>query len=201
MSVPNGAILRGTVTTQAVAASTLLNIFHWVLSTAAPLSEAFIMNLVTTWLTDDLIPAIAGNLDNNTIARLLNIDVVDNDGHVIAHVGQEGVTLPGTVGGENMPAGVAMYCQMGTNTPKVFGRKYIGGVAEGVIQDGYLTDAAVSRLATYTGVCLSRIADGAVHLDPGVISAKEGRFVEFNNTGFAFNVPAYQRRRKPGVGS
>jgi hypothetical protein len=91
-----------------------------------------------------------------------------------------------------------------TYQSKTQGKKYLPGLSElaqtaGLWVAGVLTAMGTSALAWIGG--FDSIADPTSHWYPGVWSAKSLSFQSFAPTVIVRDVPAYQRRRKAGVGT
>lgn len=129
------------------------------------------------------------------------VSVMREDGTVARDMGGEVINMSGEVSGEIMPAGVAGFGFAPTEEPKVRGRKFIPGIAELALTDGIFTGQNMIRLTALVIALFNGIGTPGVGLAAGVLSTVLGRFVEFSGTKVASAIPAYQRRRKPNVGS
>lgn len=101
-----------------------------------------------------------------------------------------------------LPRGVASFLKAPTVDPDVQGRKYIGGQTESVLSQGLWTAGMLAALLLYGGDWITPFIGtltGAT-FSPGVWSIKNLAFFQFANEVAAITIPAYQRRRKRGVG-
>lgn len=109
-------------------------------------------------------------------------------------------TIAFTNVGEILPLGVAGLVTANTATPKVRGRKFIPGLTEGSCADSLWGSPTVtvfnSFAAAYIAPFLGAVSGTAYA--PGVTSSI-GTFRPFTEA-LVSNIPAYQRRRKQGVG-
>lgn len=110
---------------------------------------------------------------------------------------------PGSID-DPLPSGVAALVSAYTDTSKVMGKKYFPGLAEagqtaGVWVAGVLTALAAAGLAWVTSFASD--GDGDTFYNPGVYSTKALSFKFFTPAAYVRDIPAYQRRRKAGVGS
>lgn len=106
----------------------------------------------------------------------------------------------GESAGEVLPLGVAALLTFPTAQPKVRGRKFLPPFAETNLTDALWGSATVTLLSTVaSGVAAGFIGD--VSSEPYVfgVSNQAGLFRPFIE-GLTTNIPAYQRRRKQGVG-
>lgn len=103
---------------------------------------------------------------------------------------------------EMLPHGVSALVRAYTTNPRVISRKYIGGLTEGAQEDGVWNAAALSALADF-GNAWDNTSQVTVNnlLAPACWSTKVNDVYGLNDTEIALANPAYQRRRRPGVGS
>jgi hypothetical protein len=140
--------------------------------------------------------------DADMLLYLLEVDVLTTGGLVERNIGEEIHADAGGVAGDVMPAAVSAFMQMDTERAKSFGRKYLPGISEALIQEGILMPAPLAVVLLLLIELTADIPIGiAGLLVPGVLSRVTTGFLEFTGSGYATDVPAYQRRRKPGVGS
>lgn len=197
-----GDIIRLVVEYSIPGASTVLNVFHWLIVDGSPDTPDIIDDfedwVENTWGTNwaDLASAAASIIG-------LALDIVDVNGLVLANIGSETLALPGTVGGEIGVAAAGAFLKADTALPKTRGTKYIPGLGEGNLTDGILTVETLGDVALlfldYVQLLIGSVS--GARYEPGVVSRTELEFVPFEGGGYFTDVPAYQRRRKPGVGS
>ena len=113
------------------------------------------------------------------------------------------VFVPESIG-DPLPSGVAALITAYTYQSKTQGKKYFPGMSElaqtaGLWVAGVLAALANSGLAWISG--FDSIADPTSHWYPGVWSLKSLDFQSFSPVTIVRDVPAYQRRRKQGVGT
>jgi len=114
------------------------------------------------------------------------------------------VDLDGESIGDPLPSGVAILGELLTDTSRVVGKKYVGGLSE-------LAQTAGQWISTVSAAMLSSISewmaqfqdlvDTTTYYVPGVYSTKALAFKPFTGAGVVRAIPAYQRRRKEGVGA
>lgn len=110
---------------------------------------------------------------------------------------------PGSIG-DPLPSGVAALITAYTNLSKVLGKKYLPGLSEtgqtaGLWIAGVLEAMADSAFEWVTH--FASLADPYSEWYPGVWSTKAIGFRLFNGATMERDIPAYQRRRKAGVGT
>lgn len=132
----------------------------------------------------------------------IELDVINLDGTVKRNIGSAPASLPGLHTSDMEPPGCAMLLTADTDTPKQRGRKYVPGLSEASVEDGLINAARIASLVLLTLEYLDTITQGlAGDLEPGVLSRTLATFKQFISSGAVTDVPAYQRRRKPNVGS
>lgn len=132
----------------------------------------------------------------------IELDVLKDNGEVKRNIGSAAIGLAGLVAADMEPSGIAALLTADTSLPKQRGRKYVPGLADISIVDGLIAAATIANLVllvieyldTITGIL-------AGELTPGVLSRPLGDFKAFVSSGAVTDIPAYQRRRKPNVGS
>jgi hypothetical protein len=105
--------------------------------------------------------------------------------------------------GDPLPSGVAALMTAYTDTSRVVGKKYFVGLSEtaqtaGLWVVGVL--AAMLQSAIVWGTVFASGDAGSTWI-PGVYSSKAVAFKGFTPAVATRDVPAYQRRRKQGVGT
>jgi hypothetical protein len=122
-------------------------------------------------------------------------------GLVLRNIGGGIIAVNGDVIEDVTPAAVSGYLMGYTAVPKARGSKYVPGIAETQINEGEFTAPALVKLATLLAIYLADVSLGSgASLEMGVLSKALGAFVSFTGSGLVESLPAYQRRRKQGVG-
>jgi len=197
----SGDILRIVIQYGIPAASTMLNVFY-ARCTDSVSDENVLLDWVE-WATDEW--GAAWDNMGALLAEInqVSVDVVDFEGHVLANIGSEVLAIPGTVDFDPAAGGVAAYMKADTEIPKTRGSKYIPGLTEDNIDGGFFDVTILGELAVLFVKYLTDWigAAGGKTYQMGVPSRTLLEFVPFEGGGTFTDVPAYQRRRKPGVGS
>lgn len=109
--------------------------------------------------------------------------------------------LPTNVGSE-LPRGVALFLKAPTNDPDVQGRKYLGGLTENEVSVGLWDAGVIAAAVLYGGDWITPFIGAltTATITPGVWSVKNKTFHNFDTEVNIVTIPAYQRRRKRGVG-
>lgn len=196
-----GEIFRATVNYSVPASSEAQNVFHWVLETAT-IEDFKIFDEISRWVEFDWGDHWAQIGSDDSTIESVKVDVVDIDGTIVRAVGLAVIGLSGGEAGGVVSAAVSAYMLLKTVRPKVRGSKYIPAMSESSIDNGALNTAALAQMAFLLIEYATTLnPEGAAELVPGVPSRSLMVFQNFLDTGLIENIPAYQRRRKPNVGS
>ena len=127
--------------------------------------------------------------------------IIDIAGVVLRDLGSEIINLEGTAGNEVSPAAVSGYLLANTAIPQVRGSKYVPAIGEASVEQGELSAAALLDLGLLLVEYLNpQVLTGGGTIFPGVLSSRTSQFELFTLQGAIDSRPAYQRRRKVGVG-
>jgi len=182
-------------------ASTPQNVFYYAVEDAsmddADVKDAFEDYFINTWADE------WENVANTQcVLDYASLDVINPDGTIARTLGTFTIDVNGVGIGQVMPAAVSAFISANTAVPKIRGRKYLPGMDEGNVDAGKLNTGALTSLALLLIYYMATFDTGtATHFVPGVLSRSLQYFVAFDASGLVNDIPAYQRRRKPGVGS
>lgn len=195
-------IVRATISYLIQNGSVAQNVLHWIL-TNEDVADGTVLDAIAGWITTDFGAEWADMGSDECTMTEVEADIVQIGGTVDRNIGTETLDIDGELPSSVLPAANALYLQANCLPAGVFGRKYIpglqeAGVAAGLWVGSTLTDGA-AMLADYMDTIVVPVIGGI--LVPGVPSSKTSAFEPFTGVGFLDTVPAYQRRRKPGVGS
>lgn len=177
-----------------------MNVFHFRLSGTVGDDADVLDGIVDGWLAywHLLWKSIAAS---SAVLSHLDADVINIDGTVDRNLGSAIVNVAGTVGGEVTSAAVSGYLLAYTPIPKARGSKYIPGMSEVGVAAGAFTTGVQTVLTQLLILYASQyVGTGGLRLNPGVLSLVLAEFIDFLGTGLIETLPAYQRRRKAGVG-
>jgi len=185
------------------AASQPQSVFHFKLF-GGDLTDAEVISLINGWIVNDWGPAWEVFASQNAEIVASEIQAVNLDGTINRNLAATTHTgLQGTVASNIDPAAVSGFFYAPTTQPRQRGRKFVPGVADISTVNGVFTPGALSALINLAVTYLLRLPgpSDVPRLLPGVLSTTLLEFVTFLSTAQATDVPAYQRRRKPGVGT
>jgi len=200
MTVSEGDLLRATLRYTYPAAGIALNIFEWTYGGIDREDVDFLADF-GEWANDwsgrwNDLAAVDSELD------AMDVVAIDNTGQVIRDLGTFLLNVSGTEIGTVSPAAVSGYLLANTAIPQVRGSKYVPAMAESAIDGGEFDAAAIVDLVLLLATYVTPfVLDGGGTVFPGVLSSKTAAFELFTGLGGVETLPAYQRRRKEGVGT
>lgn len=200
MTITNGDVLKLTLEYLYPGAGTALNVFHYAYL-GADIEDSEAVAALLDWAETEWGATWAGVAA--TTAELANaiFEVVDVNGDVLANLGTEAINIAGTNGGDVEAAAVSAYLSANTATPGVRGSKYVPGIASASITDGTFVAGSAAQLALLLLDYLATVnVSAGNNLFPVVRSTKLLGFPRLITAGTINLLPAYQRRRKQGVG-
>lgn len=173
----------------------ILNVYHFISSD--PVFDADVLDDLAQFM-DDVYDTIDGVLVDNLSFVDLSI-TNETDGTDIGVVGWPALTV-GAVGADMAPTGIAGLVTLPTAFLGTRGRKFIPGISESNITDSVIIGAMVAFLQDYGDLLIAPFL-GATSGEPWqyVVVDKDG-FARVPTEAIVANIPAYQRRRKVGVG-
>lgn len=197
----SGETLRVVLRYSAPNSSEILNVFHYAYSGAGD-TDADVLTACDTFFTDDWGDAWANVTSDDLSISEIELDVINDDGTVLRNIGSAAIGVTGVNAVDMSATGVAALLTADTIFPKQRGRKFVPGLSEGSLEDSLIAAGTIALLALLTLEYLADIT-GILNgqLTPGILSRTLQNFVAFESSGAVTDVPAYQRRRKPNVGS
>jgi hypothetical protein len=177
------------------------NIFHFIVDSGTENDLAAFAGDVEQWLVD----AISGN--TGSISDELDLNRADiykyNSGTGQFDLIIDAVynnTLGSSVA-EMMPHGVCYLLQRLTENPRSTAQCFFPGVPENGVADGLITASTLPTLIQIAdGLTDNLVTTSAAVLIPGTFSRATATFNKVIGIVGVPQEPAYQRRRKPGVG-
>lgn len=195
-----GERLRGALRSSVPGASEVLNVFWWTVT--SPDTDANGLSAIGTWALTGFGPQWQAAVTTSCTLIDIDVDVIASNGTVVRNLGTVTINLTGSLAQDNIVGGAGALLVANTAQPGVRGRKTIAGLSENNVTTGFLDAALVTLLGSMLTQYYAVInTAGAGVLTPGVVSRATGTFWPFTGSGYVSDVPAYQRRRKPNVGS
>lgn len=174
------------------------NVFQVIHAGVSSVAESAVYTALSDWLDDAygvLQPGLTDELSFETIEA-----VNTTQGTPIDEAAWPTLTVGGASANQAEPLQVAALVRFPTNYLGSQGRKYIGGLTEGQLEDnGIVSTGTLGGLATFGADVVAGFAVTGNDFVPGVDNPTLARFAAF--TGAIVNdVVSTQRRRKQGVG-
>lgn len=167
-------------------------------------SDADLLTALSSWVENTWHDDWSDVASSDAQITGMEADILNGDGTVARNIGADTYTgLVGDVIGDNAAAAVAGLLVAYTAAPKTRGRKFIPGMAQPRLVNGVWNATTLAQLVILAAEYIADVAVGATGatLVAGVRATVSEAFVAFNNAVTVTDVPAYQRRRKPNVGS
>lgn len=202
MSVTAGDILRVVATTIWTDGNIMQNVFNAVVTGAgSPWADADIVADAKAWADDmyaNITSLVSDELDGSQI-QVYVYDAIDDDWD---EVGSDTWTWNPTNTANQLPRGVAALINLKSSDPDISGKKYVGGFTDDVTTDGLWEPGVLTALALFAVDWYTGFVGGTSAADwaPGIWSVVETVFKLATASAIIPTIPAYQRRRKRGVG-
>ena len=202
MSISVGDVLRVVATLAWTDGNLAQNVFNAVITgSGGPFDDDDILLDAVAWVNAmyaNITGSVSDELDGSQI-QVYVYDSVDDDWDEVATgawIYAGGQTI------EQLPRGVAALINARTTDPDVQGKKYIPGITEGGLTDGLWQAALITQLVNFADDWLTAFVGGTSggSWTPGVWSPKNTNFFAASGDALIPTIPAYQRRRKRGVG-
>ena len=203
MSVQVGDILRVVAVAAWLDGNLNMNVFNAVIGgTGGPFTEGDITADALAWVGTmfaNFTTTQSDEIDGSEVAVYI-YDSIDDDWD---EIGTTAWTYNPTAVGDQLPRGVAALINARTTDPDVQGKKYIGGITESSVTDGLWTGAFITGLGSLADDWVDPFTGGTSGASwvPGVWSVKNTNFFAMSGNHILPTTPAYQRRRKRGVGA
>lgn len=202
MTIAVGDILRVVAVLSWLDGDLLQNVFNVkVDGGGGPFDDADVVDDMTDWLDDMYANYVARMSDeiNGSECRVYKWDTGDLDWD---EVGIDAFAFNPTVPDDQLPRGAALLINAKTINPDVSGKKYIGALTEAAVTDGLFTAGEIIAAAAFAVDWFTDFTGAAssADFDPGVWSPTREAFFTMGDVAIIPAIPAYQRRRKNGVG-
>jgi len=202
MAVADGTILRIVASFLFPESVIAQNVFYAVFAdTGTSDDEQDVIDDLAEWI-EDAYTLLDGWIDSSvalTDIKVYNYDSGDGDWD---ELGDASIGLSFSGATDMLPHGVAYLLHAKSLDPDVQGGKFVGGFTEGAQVDGLWISAVNTVMGTFGAAWVTPFVGTITGADfaPGVWSVAQTNFRLFSGTLNLNAVPAYQRRRKPGVG-
>jgi len=202
MSISVGDILRVVATIAWNDGNIMQNVFNAeIVGSGGPFDDDDITDDAVAWVIN-MFTNSAGNLSDEANSSQVQVYKYDSVGDDWDEVGTGTWTQSFTQGLDQLPRGAAALITARTEDPDVLGKKYIGGYCENGLTDGLFTSVVLVELLAFAADWILEFTGGTsgADWDPGIWSPTNKLLYDFVDNVAASAIPAYQRRRKRGVG-
>lgn len=202
MTITSGDILRVVTTLLWTDGNIMQNVFNAVVTgVGSPWDDDDIVDDAVDWADTMYANHVAdmSQACDGSQVQVYVYDPIDDDWD---EVGSGNWSFNPTGPVDQSPRGAAVLLNLKTTDPDVSGKKYLGGMKIGATVDGLYTAAIIANAilfgADWAGIFVG--ATSAADWTPGVWSVADTVFKAAGDTLITSFIPAYQRRRKRGVG-
>lgn len=202
MTLSVGDILRVVAVMSWLDGDVLQNVFNVKIDGGTgPFDVADVLDDMVDWL-NNMYANFDSQMSDEIDGSECRVYIWDTVGEDWDEVGIEAFPFNPTAAGQQLPRGTALLINAKSINPDVNGKKYLGAHTEDSVTDGLFTlgevgraaDFAVDWFTDFTGLA------SAAEFDPGIWSPTYGVFYPMGEVAIIPSIPAYQRRRKNGVG-
>lgn len=202
MALNVGDILRVVTVMSWIDGDIMQNVFNAeIASGSGPFDAADVLDDMVSWM-DDVYANLTTSAVNELDGSEVRVYVYDTGEADWDEVGIDLWTWDPSNVEDELPRGIALLLNAKTTNPDVSGKKYFGGLGEAAVDDGLFgaglvavgASIAVDWFTDFVG------SETGATFDPGVWSPTRSDFFPMSGTVIIPSIPAYQRRRKNGVG-
>lgn len=203
MSVTDGTILKVVISMLWTDGNLIQNVYSAVVTGGgSPWDSGDIVEDAVSWAEDmmyNLTAFISEFIDGSQV-QVYEYDSVDDDWD---EVGSQSFFWNPTQDGDQLPRGAAALLNLKTTDPDVSGKKYICGICDTHLEDGLFTSTVLAALLSYGVDWYAGFVgtDSGATWTPGIWSVKNTVFKQALASLVIPAIPAYQRRRKRGIGA
>lgn len=202
MSVSVGDILRVVATIAWNDGNIMQNVFNAVIvGSGGPFDDDDIVTDAVSWVVN-MFTNLAGNMSDEANSSQVQVYKWDTVGTDWDEVGTGTWTQSFTQSVGQLPRGAAGLVTARTVDPDVLGKKYLGALCENSLLDGLITAARLVEMLAFGADWILEFvgSESTADWDPGIWSPTNEVLYDFVDNLAANGIPAYQRRRKRGVG-
>lgn len=202
MSVSVGDILRIVATVAWTDGNIMQNVFNaLIVGSGGPFDDDDIVTDSVSWVVnmwDNMRTDLSDQLNSSQV-QVYKYDAVGDDWD---EVGTGAWIQTFTEIDDQLPRGAAALVLARTENPDSLGKKYIGGYCENALTNGLYTAGIITEMLAFAADWILEFTGAAsgADFDPGVWSVVNKVLYDFVDNIQASTIPAYQRRRKRGVG-
>lgn len=202
MAITSGDVIRMVLSFLWTDGNIMQNVYNCVFTGgSSPYDDDDIMADLQVWagnMVDELTAFTSDEVDGSQLIGYV-YDAIDDDWDEIA---TENLVKDFTGVTDQLPRGAAGLLNARTTDPDTNGKKYLGGTIEGMLDNGLWNAGMLNAMVGYGGEWVTPFnpPNAGALLTPGIWSPTDTVFKACSGTVIIPTMPAYQRRRKRGVG-
>lgn len=178
-----------------------INVFYFETDFTTPQAESTVISQLEDWI-EDLYGTLTTAITSDTTLGTFTLYEWDTLNTQWDSVGEGSPSVSFAATGNMLPHGVAALVRAYSENSRSIGRKYIPGMSDQTQVDGDWTAATLTALAAFGNMWDNTPSWGtAESLIPSVWSRFYMDMRHLSGVEVILAQPAYQRRRRPGVGS
>lgn len=202
MSISVGDVLRVVAVLSWLDGNIMQNVFNAeIVGAGGPFDDGDVVDDAVEWMDDAYAPLVTKMSEDcdGAEVRVYKWDAIDEDWD---EVGIDSWAFNPSSTAESLPRGVAGLVNAKSVNPDISGKKYMGALTEAEQVDGLLSAGEVTQLVLFATEWVQSFTGGTsgASWDPGIWSPTNQALYDMSNTIVVPSIPAYQRRRKRGVG-
>lgn len=202
MTIAIGDVLRVVAVLVWTDGDVAQNVFNAIIAGAGgPFTEADIVDDALDWV-ETMYATLVGVMSDEIDGSEVRVYVYDGVGDDWDEIGSEAWVFNPTATADQLPRGVAGLINAKTSDADVSGKKYLPASTESDAADGLWNVTYLADLVDFGAEWLPNFV-GAVSgatWDPGIWSPTNTELFPASGTAIIPTIPAYQRRRKRGIG-
>lgn len=203
MTLTTGDIVKVVATIAWLDGNIMQNVFNATLSGAGgPWADADVVGDALAWV-NNMFANMTTSLSDECDGSQIQVYVYDSIDLDFDEVGSNAWTYDPSSTSDQIPRGAAGLMTCRSDDPDVQGKKYLGGLTESGITDGLFVGAVLTAMLAFAADWVTAFT-GAVSgatWTPGIWSPTGNVIFDCGSSITASAIPAYQRRRKRGVGA
>jgi len=201
MTIHNGESIKAVQELNLPDAVIALNVFYFKADFQSDQDDQTVVDVVEAWI-ERIYGEVVDDLSDQITLGSVRVYTRDSVAQQWDLVGSASPSVSFTETTEMLPHGVSLMVRAYTTKPRTIGRKYIPGMCEIDNVDGAWTAGALTAGAAFGSQWhTDEVIDANNKLNPGVFSKALETVYELNGVEVVLADPAYQRRRRPGVGT
>lgn len=203
MTISTGDIIKVVATLVWLDGNIMQNVFNATVSGGGgPWADEDIVDDALAWI-NNMFANIVGSMSDECDGSQIQVYVRDPVGADWDEVGSNAWTFDPGSASDQIPRGAAGLITCRSDDPDVQGKKYLGGFTEASLTDGLVIPGLLTLMLAFAADWVTEFTGSvsAATWTPGIWSPTGSVIFDCQDSISASAIPAYQRRRKRGVGA